>query len=101
MAHQFHGIKLAPNSGPHKLVVPIGEIYNMKQIALLRHRPRRRLQSPLSRQRSFLSSAICTPRQGQEQALVELLPKAGRGCLLVRGAAVDICGEYNPDDGKT
>ena len=97
---QWVGIKLEPGK-PNELRVPDGELLQFQQVALAAPPKKGTVAVVSIKTAKFPELVICTLRAGCEQCQMELIVSPDDfATLSVKGAAVDVCGHFMPDDNE-
>ena len=92
---EFAPIKLLPGKPAHKLFVPPGEVFVMKQIALAAPATKGTTAIVSIKTENYPELVLCTLRADTPQVHCEIaVNDLEEAQLTVRGAAVDICGQF-------
>ena len=94
----FCGIKLTPGK-PHELHVPEGELLQIQQVALAAPAGKETCGILSIKTEHFPELVVCTLRATCAMTALELIVSPeDKAVITVRGAAVDVCAHYIPDD---
>ena len=94
----FTGIKLSPGQ-PHALHVPEGELLQLQQVALATPASKETVAVVSIKCQGHPELVVCTLREKTAMASLELMVTPDdHASLHVRGAKVDVCAHFVPDD---
>ena len=81
--------------------MPNGELLQFQQVALAAPAKKDTVAVVSIKTAKFPELVVCTLRAGCEQCQMELVVSPeDAATLMVRGAAVDVCGHFMPDDNE-